>query len=244
MEFEFNQPHTLCIIGAKGSGKSYITNFLITSPQMGIFQQYKKVFIFSPTFQNDPSFSFQLPDDQIFPTVDDEYLEYIIALKETDPYENYFILFDDVVSQKAMRSSKVLQNLILNSRHYGLVSEDTGNQFGISICCTSQHLHSLPPYLRENLNWILMFNTNNGKAVKILHEEFFASYPFQEFLKIFRYCTGEKHSFLLTNGIDHFKKFNRLKINMSCNDIKDASKAEKEEEKFEESCEASECDSI
>lgn len=209
---DFQKVHTACICASKGQGKSTLINKLLTSPEIGYFQNYAKVYIISPTFHQDEAYQFELSQDQISPEIDDEFLDGIIEEKMSDEFidENFIILFDDCISDANMKRSKVLKQILLNSRHYG--STIDGVKHGITMIFLTQHLKSLPTYLRQNMNYLYFFNTANHDAMKTMYLEYFAFLSYKDFVRMFRMCTQEKYSFLLTDGVHYWKKFNRLQI--------------------------------
>lgn len=211
---DFGISHAALILAAKGSGKStLIAEFLLNEELYK--NKYAKVFIFSPTFRGDPAYSaVELPPEQVFSTVEDSDLETIIGLKMSDEYvdENFLIIFDDIVSDRNIRKSRVLKQLLLNSRHYGN-TDDNGIQKGFTLLYSTQHLTSLPTYIRQNLNLIIAFRTNNHSAIEILWKEYGASLSREQFLKIFRYCTQVKYNFLMTDGIEYYRNFSKLSVN-------------------------------
>lgn len=212
---DFSKPFTMMLIAQKGAGKSTLLNTLLTNPDLNIHKRYSKLFIFSSTFFGDPAFQFEHPPEQVFPEIADDDLEEIIELKMSEFYEdeNFLIVLDDVISDVNLRRSPVLKEMVLNSRHFGTVGDD-GTQYGFSFIITSQHLNSIPPYIRQNMNYIIVFRTNNDTALKVLYSEYFAGFNYKDFLKIFRYTTAKGHDFLLTNGIEYWRNFNKLKVEL------------------------------
>jgi hypothetical protein len=206
-------PHTVLILASKGSGKSTLIANFLTNPELYL-KKYARVFIFSPTFKGDPSYAgITLPESQIFNTVEDPDIQGIVDMKMSPEYENenFLIVFDDIVSDRNIKKSAILKELILNSRHYGEVDEE-GIQHGFTLVFSTQHLTSIPPYVRQNMNIVITFKTNNNGALKILWSEFGASFNYKQFIKIFNFATSEKYHFLMTDGIDYFKDFQLMSI--------------------------------
>jgi hypothetical protein len=212
---DFEKPHTLMILASKGQGKSTLISQFLTNESL-YMGKYSKVFVFSPTFRSDPAFTdLYIPDSQIFPSVEDEYLQEMIDLKMSTDYslENFLIIFDDCISDKNIKGSRLLKQLLLNSRHYGDI-DDEGVQAGFSLIFSTQHLKSIPTYIRQNMNWVIAFKINNNDALRTLHSEYGASYSYNDFLKIMRVATSEKYSFLMTDGVTYYKKFTPMRISL------------------------------
>lgn len=210
---DFNKPFTMMIVASKGQGKSTLISTFLTNENL-LRGKYAKVFIFSPTFKADPAFyDVYIPEEQIFQSIEDDDLHDIINLKMSDEYadDNFLIIFDDVISDKNIKKSAILKQLLLNSRHYGNIDEE-GTQAGFSLIFSTQHLKSIPTYIRQNMNYIIAFRTNNNIALKTLWEEYGASYDYNKFLQIFRFATNEKYCYLLTDGISYYKNFTKINV--------------------------------
>lgn len=213
-DIKWHEPHTVMILASKGSGKSTLIAEFLTNPDL-YNQKYSKIFIFSPTFRGDPAYAdIAMPEDQVFSTVEDEVLEYIVDMKLGEEFQgdNFLLVFDDIISDSNLKKSRILKELILNSRHYGEVDESTGVQAGVTLIFSTQHLTSIPPYIRQNMNVVIAFKTNNNNALKILWSEFGASFNYKDFLRIFNFATSEKYKFLMTDGITYWKNFEQIKM--------------------------------
>lgn len=212
---KFDKPFTLMITACKGSGKSTLLNTLITEQRLGIYQNYSKVWLFSPTFKDDPVFTFELPDEQVFNDVSDMFLNMIIDDKMSDEEstENHLIIFDDCISDKNIKRSSILKQLILNSRHYGEYCEETEEQYGFSLIFSGQHQNSLPPYIRQNMNYTINFRTNNRKMIECMYNEYYAAYDFNKFMRLYNHCTSEQYNFIMTDGMRVWKNFDLMKVN-------------------------------
>lgn len=219
-DIKWDIPLSLGIIAPKGSGKSTLISNMLLDPN--IFRnKYSKVFIYSPTFMGDPVYTeVDIPEEQIFSTIEDKDLQYMIDMKMSEEYmdDNFLIVFDDIISDKHIKSSSILKQLLLNSRHHGNYNEQTGEQAGFTIIYTTQHMKSIPAYARQNMSYVICFKTNNHESIKLLYQEYYASLSYDKFLKIYNYCTSEKYNFIMTDGTNIWKNYDLIKFKDNKND--------------------------
>lgn len=199
-------PFSLLSAGARGSGKSVITLWLIKN----LKSYYDEIIIFSPTIEldykykqvfEDIGFDFEFGRN-IFRDYDEAILTKILnKIKQANKNKPFrdkvrvLMVFDDIICSlpKQKRKSK-FNKLLLNNRHYN-----------ISIIINSQSLKLFDSNFRKNCSQIILFRTDNQLELKNYYEEFAALLgnttreQRENFMKLYYYATEQEHSFLYIN---------------------------------------------
>lgn len=195
------------ICGRAGSGKSQLLQSIFTAK--GDNKLFRKFFnhieVFSPSLASFDKNPFSIPDDQIHPEYIEEEVEELYDNLDKE-YKNAFII-DDCIAE--INNSKTSKKLIFNHRHKNL-----------SVFITSQAYIELAKRLRDNINVLIMFETNI-KNWNFLNEEKL-NLPQEKLEQLIDFVFDAPYTFLIISlgqptknnrsGIRYFKNFDEFKI--------------------------------
>jgi thymidine kinase len=219
-----NKSFFYIIVGKPGSGKTSVLINMLTDTKI-----YKKVFTKitlcmpknSRLSLKDNIFE-DLPQDQIFDSLDESVLKKIITNKEEFEqdkqerleegkkpiFRHQLLLMDDVTAYlKQKESVHILTELATNRRHYNL-----------SIILLVQFLRSIPRPLRFFTTSCVFFRASNNLDTKVLREEYI-NLPKQTFEDLMNFVfDGDSHDYMIINKDTntYYKKLQKIIFN---NDI-------------------------
>ena len=151
------------MFGARRQGKTHLLSHLLY--KLSRKRQWSAVFLFSETASvQDSSYEF-IPDAYKYDSLDTGVLERILKtqrkIKEHNnavdgedkkPYGKILIICDDVINNKDVFYSPVVNSLFTQGRH-----------FNVDICILSQSLTGLHPKARNNADAIIIFRSLSKK---------------------------------------------------------------------------------
>lgn len=110
---------------------------------------------------------------------------------------NFFIILDDLLSDKGdWIKDKHIRRLFMNGRHYNLFS-----------VIALQYILGIPPDLRNNIDYIFLFNEPNLKNRRKIYDEYCGMIPtFERFNNIFEQCT-KNHECLVIKLTGNFNSY-------------------------------------
>ena len=118
----------------------------------------------------------------------------------------YFFVLDDLIGQRdsifGLKKNNFISNLVIKHRHYQ-----------INLIFTAQQQKYIPPIIRSNLDIIQMFKTASVKVLEGLYEEVSNILTYEEFEKLFKYCTDQQYGSLIINN--HQDAQHRFLLNWS-----------------------------
>lgn len=182
---------TVLVIGRRRSGKSFLIRDIFYNKQdipMGI--------VFSGTEAASPFFGDFIPDSFIHSEYSSEIMESIFTKQKTKLRKfkerrrgddkgkckdnNFFIVLDDMLHDaSSWKKDKSIKSLFMNGRHY--------NVMGI---VAVQYALGIPPDLRNNIDYVFIFNEPSIKNRKKIYEDYCSMIPsFDEFCNILDSCT-------------------------------------------------------
>ncbi len=88
------------------------------------------------------------------------------------------IVLDDCGSDRAFMHSNIMKDIVSNGRHYGT-----------TIIILSQYLNQLHPENRDQIDYLCMLHTSNGKNLKKVFEEYINLYDLRTFRYVLNACT-------------------------------------------------------
>ena len=201
-----NIPFSMINAGARGSGKSVWTIFLMEK----LNSYFDNIIIFSPTIELDHKYKMFFEkidrDFEFGINIFTDYSESILSkildkikrFNKNKPFSDKsrtLMVFDDIICSLPKQQKKTKFNkLLLNNRHYN-----------ISIIVNSQSLKLFDSNLRKNCSQICLWRTWNILELRNYMEEFSAllgsstTERQENFLKIYYYATADDHSFLYIN---------------------------------------------
>lgn len=190
-------PQGSCLfIAPSNSGKSTLILNLCLRKCFGILTSYDKIYIFSPTVYDDPSWSI-LDDykpskvkchdgkkrDTAEIIVSDEYDLDVLQtiLDESDSSKRTLVILDDIAPE--LSKNKVLDRLFFRGRHSG-----------VYCWISSQQYRKVPLSIRLNSPYYVIFRVNQSEANTIADE--LAVEDKKDFIKTLRKATDPKYGFL------------------------------------------------
>ena len=195
------------ICGRAGSGKSQFLQSIFTAK--GNNKLFRKFFnhieVFSPSLASFDKNPFSIPEDQIHEDWDEEFVnELYDNLDKT--YKNCWVI-DDLIAE--INLSKLSKKMIFNHRHKNL-----------SLFITSQSYIELAKRLRDNINVLVLFQTNI-KNYNFINEEKL-NLPQDKLEEMIDFVFDSPYNFLIISigqatksnpsGIRFFKNFSEFKI--------------------------------
>lgn len=174
----------LGLIGPSGCGKSSLLVSLLFKQYSSI---YHKVYVCSPTYHTDDLYSVlyeKIPDSQVCTELDkvDEFFNDILHEQENEKRRMCLIAFDDFGSET--KKIKCL-NTIARLRHYNC-----------SIIISVQKMSWLSTTIRNNLNYVCLFEPNSMYERKMICHEYCWKLTPNEFYQLFQEATKKHGSFL------------------------------------------------
>ena len=178
---------TVCVIGPRRTGKSYLTRDI-----MYHHQNIPAGVVLSGTEKVDPFFKKFIPNSYIFEKYDQNYVQNLISSREEiiskkdgrkDPSDNIFFIMDDMISQcEDWKNDKTIKELFLNGRHYNIL-----------FILTMQYIKSIGPMLRGNFDYVFLFkNKSQEERLKIFQSFVSSVIPSKnDFYKIFDVLTKD-----------------------------------------------------
>lgn len=118
---------------------------------------FDKIFVICPTedinsFYSNPKTGF-VPKNHCFPSYDEEWIKQLLTTmtelnrnkKESDKQHILLILDDIVANGSILHTSDIFRTLVMRGRH-----------IGIALVISAQNPHSIPPYARQNADFIFL----------------------------------------------------------------------------------------
>jgi hypothetical protein len=200
--------HTACPM----SGKSTILCNLMQHKLKGfknLLNGLDTVYLYSPTAESDETFRFALKHDNLIlmNKYTDESLKEILDYQEEFPPEKrprIGILFDDFIAFGNTNPRSLMFRLVTFYRHLNIKV----------LYYSTQHFVSVPPVVRNNLNYCLLSRTFGDKEKEKIKEQFQGR--FKNILKNLEDATSEcQYDFLYLDihGGKAFKNFEEAKLN-------------------------------
>jgi len=104
---------------------------------------------------------------------------------------NFLVYFDDCQGMKILKSP-TFENFLIKARHHQS-----------NMICTTQTFKGITNAWRRNATAHFLFKSNDLNQVKSIYEEVAGFFDSEEqFMKIYKYSTDEKHSFMYIDTMD------------------------------------------
>ena len=105
---------------------------------------------------------------------------------------NFLVYFDDCQGMKILKSP-TFENFLIKARHHQS-----------NMICTTQTFKGITNAWRRNATAHFLFKSNDLNQVKSIYEEVAGFFDSEEqFMKIYKYCTDVKHSFMYIDTMDN-----------------------------------------
>ena len=184
------------IIGRSGSGKTLnMVNMMTNDNLLGDY--FDMVYLFTDARPDKELIKdLKLPKKNVISDFDEEKVKEIMDKAERTVQKNGFkespkimMLFDDILSNQKFLRSKTATKLATANRH-----------FNISYIFCSQYYKKLPPVMRTNARYTIIFPSSMSEIEKIADELTPPRMSKKQFISYLQYATKEQYSFMAINS--------------------------------------------
>ena len=191
-----NLPFGAVVIGKSGSGKTLAIVNMLTNPKL-LADTFDYIYLFTGVKPDHELIKdLELDKSNIKVDFDEETVKAIMDKMEKTVDKQGFkntpsvcFIFDDILGNTDFLKSKTLTKLATANRH-----------MNISYIVLSQYYKKLPPVVRTNASYYMVFPSSDIEMQKIADELSPPSITKDQFLKIARHATIAKYSFLSINS--------------------------------------------
>jgi hypothetical protein len=185
-------PTGIISIGRSGSGKTQcIVNLLTNKNLLGSVFDF--IYLFTGVKPDQELIKdLKLPKENIKTDFTEETVQNIMDKMEKTVEKqgmkntpSVFFLFDDILGNKDFLKSKTLTKLTTTNRHCN-----------ISYAILSQYYKKLPPVVRTNASYLIIFPSSMIELEKVAQEQCPPQLTIKDFIKIAKHATKEKFQFL------------------------------------------------
>ena len=189
-------PCGILIIGRSGSGKTQcLVNMMSNKNILGDY--FDLIYLFTDTNPDQELIAdLKLKKKNIIVDFDEEKVKSIMTKAENtiekDCFKNapkIMLLFDDILSNQKFLKSKTLTKLATANRHYN-----------ISYIFCSQYYKKLPPVVRTNARYYIIFPSSMSEVEKIADELTPPQMSKKKFINYLQHATAKKYSFMSINA--------------------------------------------
>jgi hypothetical protein len=189
-------PMGCLIIGRSGSGKTQAMINMLTNDNL-LADYFDIVYLFTDAKPDKELIKdLKLEKQNIITDFDEEKVKTIMDRAENTIQKNGFknspkimMLFDDILSNQKFLKSKTLTRLATANRH-----------FNISYIFCSQYYKKLPPVVRTNARYYMIFPSSMSEVEKIADELCPPRISKKQFIQYLQYATDKQYSFLSINA--------------------------------------------
>lgn len=171
----------LSVISSTGSGKTVLIKDILSH----VHKHFDHIFVFSKTAHLQDAYDF-VDKSLIHKTLDEAFIQKIwnsqVDLKTNNKkMKNILIILDDIVTDKLMRTSKIILELFSAGRH-----------INVSLFVLSHNYTSLLPFQRNNTSFFASFALDSQKERKNFCEQYLSINSLEHGTKMFNDITKEK----------------------------------------------------
>jgi len=206
-----NLPTSMCVIGKSGSGKTNSIISMLTNEKM-LKDTFDFIYLFSG-IKPDPELiePLNLPKHQVYNDFEEDDVKKLMDKMEKSVEKNgmnktpsVLFIFDDILGKPKFLKSSTMSKLITTNRH-----------MNISVIVMSQYFKKLPPVIRTNCSFYMIFPSSMSEIEKISDELCPPNMSKKKFINIIQFATSDKYNFISINtkcGIDKMLRKNFGKI--------------------------------
>jgi hypothetical protein len=189
-------PCGILIIGRSNSGKTQAMVNIMTNDNL-LGDYFDEIYLLTDAKPDKELIKdLKLEKENIISDFDEEKVKSIMDKQEKAIQADGFkkskklmLLFDDILSNQKFLKSKTLTRLATANRH-----------FNISYIFCSQYYKRLPPVVRVNARYYMIFPSSMSEVEKIADELTGPNMTKKEFIKYLQHATAKKYSFLSINA--------------------------------------------
>jgi hypothetical protein len=189
-------PTTMLVIGRSGSGKTNAVVNLLQKENL-LKDTFDYIYLFSGIKPDEELLKpLNIPKSQTFIDFLEEDVKKImtkmentvesIGMKKTP---SVLFLFDDILGKPKFLRSETMSKLVTTNRH-----------MNITCIILSQYFKKLPPVVRTNASYYMIFPSSMSELEKIADELTPPNKSKKEFIKLLQYATNEKYNFFSLNS--------------------------------------------
>ena len=194
---------TVLFCAKRNSGKTQLMKHILKLYK----DQFKAVFLVSPTEQITHTFRDLIKPENMFDEYSEEWTKKLMDKlakinedKKGKDKSHILLILDDIAVDTNLHSSKTFKQLFVKGRHYG-----------ITIFVTSQYINLISPIARCNSDYVFCGQMNHN-SIEILAQEFISGdIDKKSFINMYNKNTSD-YGFLLINA-------NSIKDNSNLNEI-------------------------
>ena len=189
-------PMGCLIIGKSGSGKTSAMVNMLTNDNL-LANYFDFIYLFTDAKPDKELIKdLKLPKKQIITDFDEEKVKEVMDKAERTIEQHGFkdspkimMVFDDILSNQKFLKSKTMTKLATANRH-----------FNISYIFCSQYYKKLPPVVRTNARYYMIFPSSMNECEKIADELTPPRMSKQQFIKYLQHATDKRYSFMSINA--------------------------------------------
>lgn len=188
-------PTSMLIIGKSGSGKTNALINMLNNENM-LKGAFDYIYLFSG-IKPDPELlkPLKLPKNQIFNDFKEEDVSNIMNKMEKTVERvgmaktpSVLFIFDDILGKPKFLRSPTISKLITTNRH-----------FNITCILLSQYFRKMPPVVRTNASYYMIFPSSLVELEKIADELCLPRMSKKRFIELMQIATKEKYNFISIN---------------------------------------------
>jgi len=189
-------PTQILVIGKSGSGKTLATINLLTNKKL-LKDAFDYILFYSGIHPDKELLkALKLKEDCIKVDFKEDDVKSVLdkmtsackKAKDLSQVPTLLMFFDDILAQKDFLKSTTLVKLATTSRHYN-----------ISVVYLTQYYKKIPPVVRTNCSYFIIFGACLSELEKIAEELCPPNMSKKQFLKLAGHATSQKYQFLSIN---------------------------------------------
>lgn len=189
-------PTTMLVIGRSGSGKTNAVINLLQKDNL-LKDCFDYIYLFSGIKPDDELIKpLNIPKSQQFIDFEEDDVQKIMTKMEKTVESigmaktpSVLFLFDDILGKPKFLKSSTMSKLVTTNRH-----------MNITCIILSQYFKKLPPVVRTNASYYMIFPSSMSELEKITDELTPPNYSKKNFIKLLQHATKEKYSFFSLNS--------------------------------------------
>jgi len=186
---------SMCVIGKSGSGKTNSVISMLTNERM-LKDAFDFIYLFSGIKPDQELIEpLKLPKHQVFNDFEEDDVKKIMDKMEKTVEKNgmkntpsVLFIFDDILGKPKFLKSSTMSKLITTNRH-----------FNISVIIMSQYFKKLPPVIRTNCSYYMIFPSSMVEIEKVSDELCPPNMSKRKFIEIIQFATDDKYNFISIN---------------------------------------------